>query len=141
MKKTLILAFAILLIAGLAFGEEEKADTDNTIKVYSDFAEAKETGKTVLCFFYTQKSCACTNKKCKSAMDLMHGIRKGLPEDIAYCELETADHADLVKEYRLVSPPVVLIFNQEGKQVSRLDSWKIKKQNIEAELEKLDKDN
>ena len=138
MKNSLFIVAGIMIFISMAIAENNAAS--DTIKVFTDLEESFETGKPVVCLFYTQKSCKCTNDRCKKAMDFMVEIKDKLPENITYCEIETASNAEIVKKYRLVSPPVLLFFDSEGKQITRLDAWKIDWKNIETELEKLQKE-
>lgn len=132
MKKAILLIAVTILLSSFVFAEESKIEKETD--VYTSIEEAKESGKPIICFFYTQKSCACTNKKCKRVLDDMAAIREKLPENFSYCEIETNDYPELVKEYRLMSLPVLIIFDDAGEVASRLDSWKINWENIEKAL-------
>jgi hypothetical protein len=137
-KRTTVLGFVFVAIFAIALFAKEVVATKAIKKTaYSSLDEALKQGKPVVCLFYTAKACPCTNKKCSDTRTELSTWMGKFDSSLVYYELEVADHNALVQKYKIMTPPAMLIFDKNGEQKFRLESWQITGSEIDKKLSEL----
>jgi len=122
----------------LACAEETtKVSKKQTTETYETLESALKSGNLVLCLFHTSKACRCVMRSCKAAFALGDSMAKTLPDNVIYFKVDVAQSREIAKIYKILTAPTIVIFDKKGKEVSRLQSWQIKKETIEAKLGEL----
>jgi len=142
MKRISIIALFImtvsLFIPACAEETSESAVKQNT-ETYETLGDALKSSKSVLCLFHTSKACRCTMKKCKATLTLCSGIADSLPDDVIYFEVDIALSKTTAKTHKIMAAPTIVLFDRNGVEVSRLQSWQINQEAINKQVMEMTK--
>ncbi len=132
---SLVIVFSMFLLA--CAEETVKVSKKQTTETYETLESALKSGKLVLCLFHNSKACGCVLRSCKAALTVGDSTAKTLPGNVIYFKVDVAQSREIAKIYKIFNAPTIVIFDKNGKEVSRLQSWQIKKETIEAKLGEL----
>lgn len=136
--KSLALIATLLSVFSLVFATKPTSSTEkDSTKAYETLTDALESGKPVMCLFYTTQNCHCTIARCKSAVSLCDSISDTLFKDIVYFKMDIGKNKEIAKKYKLLALPTAVFFNEEGKEITRLQSWQMKRKDFETAMQTL----
>ena len=132
---TLFIIGILLVLPIFASENAEKSIEKEQVKKYETLDDALNSGNPVMCLFITSKGCHCTMGKVKAAVALFDTMT--VPDDVIYIEVNIDKYRNISRKYKIIALPTVLLFDKNGNELSRLQSWEINKQGIDAKLTKL----
>jgi len=132
---TLFIIGILLVLPIFASENAEKSIEKEQVKKYETLDDALNSGNPVMCLFITSKGCHCTMGKVKAAVALFDTMT--VPDDVIYIEVNIDKYRNISRKYKIIALPTVFLFDKNGNELSRLQSWEINKQGIDAKLTKL----
>ncbi len=140
-RMAILMLFAMVVSLLLPVYAEETSESSEkqATETYETLESALKSGKPVLCLFHTSKACRCTMKKCKAILTLCDDIADSLPDDVIYFEVDIALRKTTAKTHKIMAAPTIVFFDKNGQEKSRLQSWQIKRETIEQNVEEIAK--
>ncbi len=132
-SRIIIIALIALSLVATAFAMKKPATPTEAVSL----EEALSAKKPVAVLFHNSKVCRCQLTKCVKAIDIFKQTIEEIPGDYIYLQIDLSTESTLGRSYEVYAIPVVIFFDKDGAETSRLRVNEVTLENLKLKFGEL----
>ncbi len=135
-KRLLVIALIAFALVATGFAKKKPATPTEA----SSIEQALSAEKPAAVLFHNSKACKCTLTKCVSSLGIFQEAIEAAPGNYSYLAVDLSVATDLAQKYEAWAIPIVVFFDANGAETSRLRVNEITAEGLQTKLNEIAKE-